>query len=109
MTESSKTLWFARAGLFISAVTFALVAFSPKQTACPAATLSMEQTPATYVFTDPAVAARRAQSARDTEQSLKKSCAKYPKGYDCLHLKPRLMPKTNTEWGIPQSGQTIRG
>lgn len=50
-----------------------------------------------------------AQSALDTEQSLKKSCAKYPKGYDCLHLKPKLMPKTNAEWGIPPGGQTIRG
>ena len=91
MTESSKTLWFARAGLFISAVTFALVAFGPKQTACPAATLSMEQVPATYVFTDSNVAARRAQSARDTEKLHNESCKKDPKGYDCRHSAPKPM------------------
>ena len=99
MTESSKTLWFARAGLFISAVTFALVAFGPKQTDCPATPLSMEQTPGTpYVFTDPAVAARRVQSALDTEKLHNESCKKDPKGYDCRHSAPK-----------PTGGQLISG
>lgn len=108
MTESSRTSLFAYAGLLISAVTFALVAFSPKQKDCPAPTLSVEQVPnASYVFTDPVVAARRAQSALDTAQLHKKSCKTDPKGYDCIHSAP--MPRTNAEWGIPRGGQTISG
>jgi hypothetical protein len=92
---------FARASLVTSIVTIIiLLASSPKQKDCPAPTLS-EQTPGTtYVFTDPAVATRRAQSALDTEKLHKRSCKSDPKGYDCRHSAP--MPK-------PTGGQTISG
>jgi hypothetical protein len=95
----------------MSVITIMILAFGPKQKDCSATTASVDQVPANYVFTDPNVAARRAEQRALTERM----CAK---GYpgpggkaDCAVAKKlrATMLKTNAEWGISPGGQVISG
>ncbi len=104
--QDPRTVLLAYAALILSIITFALVAFGPKQKDCPATT-----TPPAYVLTDSNVVARRAEQHALTERM----CAK---GYpgpggkaDCAVAKKlrATMLKTNAEWGISPGGQVISG
>jgi len=104
-----EIVWLA--ALFLLPVALAaFLAFTGRNTA-PKTTLSdneiIGRDTTGYVFTDPNVVARRAQSARDTEKFHKKSCESDPKGHDCRISTEML--RNNARWGIPPGGQIISG